>query len=69
MSAFTYHNMYEHELQALLKEEIERLKEILAAGLLENHFEYKHTAGRIGGLRTALEFMDEAARICNHKAR
>jgi hypothetical protein len=60
--------MYEHELKSLIEEEVENLKEKLAAGLIQSD-EYKHYTGRIAGLRAALDLMDEAERVCNHKAR
>lgn len=69
MSAFTYQSMYEHELKALLQDRIEQIKQELSLGFLTNYEEYKMQAGKIAGLRDALDLMDEADRVCSHKAR
>ena len=69
MSALRYQTLYENELIAILKDNIEHTKEKLAAGMLDSLEEYKYLAGKIAGLRSAMEAMDEATTICNHKAR
>lgn len=61
--------MFEHELKRLIEIEIERLKENMSLGLISDHEEYRHVAGKIAGLRLAIEYMVEADAICNGKAR
>jgi len=64
---FTRSHLFEHELKTLLEEEIERLKEALSHGAVTTIEEYKLSVGKIAGLRTALDYMDEANSICNRK--
>ena len=67
MSALMPLHIYVRELEKLLAEEIERLKENLSLGHLENHAEYKYLAGKIAGLRAAQEYLVEADRIWREK--
>lgn len=60
---------YQNELSKLVEIEIERLLEPMANGYVESIEEYKHLVGRIAGLRTVAELMDEADRICAEKYR
>ena len=53
-------HLFEKELDRLIQEEVERLKDVLSMGNLENQSDYKFIAGRIHGLRTALEYILEA---------
>jgi len=53
-------HLFEKELQRLIAEEVERLKDVISMGSLETHEDYKFIAGRIHGLRTALEYVLEA---------
>ena len=69
MVAFTRTHMFEHELRRLIDVEIERLKENMSLGLISDHEEYRSNAGKIAGLRLAIEYMAEADAICNGKAR
>ena len=62
-------HMFEHELKRLIDVEIERLKENMSLGLISDHEEYRSNAGKIAGLRLAIEYMAEADAICNGKAR
>jgi len=61
--------MFEHELKTLIEIEIERLKQNMSLGLISDHEEYRHVAGKIAGLRLAVEYMVEADAICNGKPR
>jgi len=61
--------MFEHELKTLIEIEIERLKQNMSLGLISDHEEYRHVAGKIAGLRLAIEYMAEADAICNGKPR
>jgi len=61
--------MFEYELKRLIDIEIERLKENMSLGQLSHHEEYRHIAGKIAGLRAAIEYMAEADAICNGKPR
>jgi hypothetical protein len=68
--ATTYQAYYQYELQKLLNAEIERLKEALVSAYQINGFDfsaYRHQVGKIEGLRTALEFCEEADAIVNGK--
>ena len=67
MSAITPLHVYVRELNILIENEIERLKDVIALGLLEEHSEYRYLTGRIKGLRQALEYMDEADRLCKER--
>lgn len=69
MATFTKTHMFEHELKRLIEIEIERLKENMSLGLISDHQEYRQIAGKIVGLRLAIEYMAEADAICNGKAR
>lgn len=53
-------HLFERELERLIREEIERLKDVLSMGSLDNQSDYKFIAGRIHGLRTTLEYILEA---------
>lgn len=62
----TYSSFYQHELTKLIKEEIERRKEVLVTASATFDFPaYRHHVGTIEGLRTALELLDEAERVAN----
>lgn len=63
MSMITPLHVYRAELEKLLNEEIDRLKENISLGHMENFAEYKFSAGRIAGLRLAQEYLLEAERI------
>lgn len=67
MAALMPLHIYVFELEKLLAEEIERLKENLSLGHSETHAEYKYLAGKIAGLRAAQEYLVEADRICREK--
>lgn len=69
MGTYTRTHMLEHELKRLIEIEIERLKENMSLGLISDHEEYRHIAGKIAGLRLAIDYMAEADAICNGKAR
>ena len=67
MSALSRYTMFRSELQILIAEEIERLKDEMSLGLLKDHQEYKSFTGKILGLRSSLELMDEADTIVSRK--
>ena len=60
---------YQRELEKLIHIEIERLLEPMANGYVESIEEYKSLAGRIAGLKSVAELMQEADRICAEKYR
>jgi hypothetical protein len=66
---YTRTHMFERELKRLIEIEIERLKENMSLGLIDNHEEYRLVAGKIAGLRLAVEYMAEAEAICDGKPR
>ena len=55
------HDLWKQELQRLVEEEIERLKDELASGVLKTLEEYRHVSGKIIGLRQSLDYIDEAS--------
>lgn len=69
MTALTTVHVYQTELKKLINIEIERLLEPMANGYIESIEEYKHSAGKIAGLRSIVDLMDEADRVCVEKYR
>lgn len=67
MSVLTPLHVYVRELEKLLNDEIERLKEEISFGHVESHSEYKNQTGKIAGLRAALDYLAEADRISKEK--
>ena len=62
----TYQTFYQHELQKLILDEIERRKDNLSRGSSADDFPtYKHQVGIIEGLRLALQLSDDAESIAN----
>lgn len=64
----TQANRFAHELLKLVEEEIARLKDEVALGNMSIE-QYKSSTGKIEGLRTALELIDEAAAIVDGRER
>jgi len=60
MGTFTVSQLFERELRRLIDVEIERLKENMSFGMVEDFDEYRFISGKIAGLRLAIEYMDEA---------
>ena len=55
---------FEIELQKLIDQEIERLKDNLSNGLsVVDYADYKHQVGKILGLRSVIELCEEAKSI------
>lgn len=48
------------ELRRLIEENVEALRDQIAAGMLNDMLEYKKLTGQIVGLRTALALIEEA---------
>ena len=67
MAALMPVHIYIRELEKLLAEEIDRLKENIALGHLESHAEYKYHAGKIAGLMAAQECLVEADKAYRDK--
>ncbi len=65
--ALTTTQLYQNELRKLIQIEIERLFEPMANGYVESIEDYKQLAGRIAGLRAAIDLIDEADKICAEK--
>jgi hypothetical protein len=63
MGAITPLHVYVKELETLLSDEIDRLMINLSNGHLETHAEYKYLAGKIAGLRSAIDLMEEAQKV------
>jgi len=58
----TTKDKFERTLRTMLQEEVNNLMESMANGHLESHSDYKFLAGRIHGLRAALDAMIDADR-------
>jgi len=59
----TYQAYYQYELQKLINENIERLKEDLVSSYQIEGFDfsgYRHQVGRVEGLRLALQLCEDA---------
>ena len=67
--ALTTVQAYQNELAKLIQIEIERLIEPMVNGYLETFDEYKSLSGKIAGLRSVVDLMAEADRICSEKYR
>ena len=67
--ALTTVQAYQNELKKLIQIEIERLLEPMANGYIESYEEYKGLAGKISGLKSAFDLIDEADRVCAEKYR
>lgn len=67
MSILTSADKFRYELEKLLTDEVDRLKDTVALGFLDNYDQYRHMAGRIAGLRAAIDFLDEAESVCNQQ--
>lgn len=65
MSIRTSADKYRYELEKLLVDEVERLKETVSLGFLDNFEQYRHICGKIAGLRTAIDFLSDAESKCN----
>jgi|APFre7841882654_1041346.scaffolds.fasta_scaffold414880_2 hypothetical protein len=63
MGALTPLHVFVKEFETLLNVEIDRLTDNMSHGHLENHAEYKYLAGKIAGLRAAIEYLAEADKI------
>jgi hypothetical protein len=66
----TYQAYYQYELQKLINENIERLKEDLVSSYQIEGFDfsgYRHQVGRVEGLRLALQLCEDAEAIVNGK--
>jgi|APCry1669192062_1035393.scaffolds.fasta_scaffold55125_1 hypothetical protein len=59
----TYNNQFEIELTKIVEEEIAKLQESLAQGTASDFADYKLKAGKILGLRMALEYCGEVQSI------
>ena len=61
--------VYQRELADLIRIEIERVIEPMINGHVASFEDYKSLAGKVAGLKSALELMDEADRVCAEKYR
>lgn len=65
MSILTTADKFKFEVERLLVEEVDRLKDTISLGFLDNYDQYRHMSGRIAGLRAAIDFLAEAESRCN----
>jgi len=62
----TNHTFFQSELEKLIKSEIDHLKDKLVTAHATFEFStYKYNVGKINGLQSALELIDEAWSIVN----
>ena len=54
-----------HELRLMIKQDYEQLRNNLAAGSAQSFDQYQRQVGKIQGLVSALEYIDEAEAIAN----
>ena len=59
---------FETELRKLVEAHIETLVTHMAAGSAPDFVTYRESCGQIAGLRSALEFCDEAAEIVKRQS-
>jgi hypothetical protein len=69
MTALTTVAVYQKELRELVSIEIENVLEKMANGFVDSFEDYKSLVGKVAGLRTAIDLMDEADRILSEKYR
>ena len=65
MPILTTADKFRYTLEKLLQDEIDRLKEAIALGFLEDYAQYRANTGKVAGLRSALDLLNEAERQCN----
>jgi hypothetical protein len=65
--SLTYQTKVVQVFERLLDEEIEHLKEALSSGSINSLDGYTKVAGKIAGLRSAKELIEEAVAICDGK--
>lgn len=67
MSILTSADKFRYELEKLLNDEVERLKDTISLGFLDNYDQYKQLTGKIAGLRAAIDFIGDAETLCNRQ--
>lgn len=67
MPTFTRSDLFEAEFRKLIEAEIERLQEEIALGTLKSYEEYRSATGKVSGLRSSLDYIEEAAEIVSKK--
>jgi hypothetical protein len=60
MASYTASHLFEKTSRKLIENLIEELSDNLSLGLLTSFEEYKHITGKIAGLRTSLDLLDDA---------
>lgn len=65
MPILTTADRFRNTLEKLLLDEVDRLKETVSLGFLDDYAQYKQLAGKISGLRMAIDLINEAERQCN----
>lgn len=57
----TISNLFEHEMRKLLAEQLEEFREGIASGGAQSFDDYRFQAGRIAGLRWAIDLCEQVA--------
>lgn len=65
MSILTTADKFRYEVEKLVSAEVDRIKENLSLGFVEDYAQYKFVAGKITGLRQVFDLLDEAEANCN----
>lgn len=63
----TITDRFKYELIKLMEAEVERLKETISSGNCNSIEEYKSLSGKIQGIKSVLDLIDEANAIINGK--
>jgi len=67
MATFTRNDLFETELKARIEEEITRLEGAIGFGSLKSFEEYRYYTGKIAGLRSTLDYIEEVAASVSKK--
>lgn len=67
MATFTRTDLLQDEFRKLIEDEISRLAVEMSFGQIKSFEDYKFTAGKIAGLRSCLDYIEEAAASVDKK--
>lgn len=65
MSIHTTADKFRYEVEKLVSAEVDRVKENLSLGFVEDYSQYRYLAGKIAGLREVQNILSEAEVNCN----
>lgn len=67
MGSLSRYHLFKKELEEMIEREISRLKDDMSLGLLIDFHDYKSATGKISGLRSVLDLIEEAESSVNRK--